>query len=364
MADHSQAPVTRHDRPAGRARRAGRARPGAPGRGRAAPREPSSRGSPSAPPSAPRWSTRCTSPSATRCAPRSSRSRAAIEGVDLHDVARARRPRRPREGVIASPERGELRFAPGGAAARRARRALERRRASWRCSTRRRGRASAQSRLPRRARARLVGAARARPRARCCCRPRPATSSSTGAARRTSAAAATARCTRSDSLGALVICGGVELPDPEPAQWAIRDVAAARPGGISPPWPEAALRRARGGAARLTLGRWRCERLARPASLPASAARAAAAGAARSAARGRAARLRGALGRRSAPPRAASSSRHRLVEPRRADPGAALEHAAGRAAAVVQPGAGDRGAAAEDARGCAPNTRAPTAAPT
>ncbi len=29
----------------------------------------------------------------------------------------------------------------------------------------------------------------------------------------------------SDSLGALVMCG-VELPSPEPAQWAIRDVAA------------------------------------------------------------------------------------------------------------------------------------------
>jgi hypothetical protein len=29
---------------------------------------------------------------------------------------------------------------------------------------------------------------------------------------------------RSDSLGALVLCG-VELPSPEPLQWAIRDIA-------------------------------------------------------------------------------------------------------------------------------------------
>ena len=49
--------------------------------------------------------------------------------------------------------------------------------------------------LPGRARARVVGAALPRPRASCSPRRRPATSSSTGAARTTSAAARTARCT-------------------------------------------------------------------------------------------------------------------------------------------------------------------------
>ena len=37
----------------------------------------------------------------------------------------------------------------------------------------------------------------------------------------------------SDSLGALVM-SGVELPDPEPALWAIRDVRRARPGALRP----------------------------------------------------------------------------------------------------------------------------------
>ena len=63
MADHSQAPVDDDDRAAGRARRAGRARPRPAGAGSRAARAPrrSSRASPSAPPSARRWSMRCTS---------------------------------------------------------------------------------------------------------------------------------------------------------------------------------------------------------------------------------------------------------------------------------------------------------------
>ena len=112
MADHSQAPVVGVDRPPGRAgATSGCSVRSGPSDG--------SRGSPSARPSARRWSTRWTSPSATRCA-HPGRPRARDRGRGSRDVARARRPRRPREGVIASPRHGELRFAPGGAGATRA----------------------------------------------------------------------------------------------------------------------------------------------------------------------------------------------------------------------------------------------------
>ena len=117
MADHSQAPVERDDLAPARARRAGCARPQGRRRGGAqamrAPRpEWTARGSPSAPPSAAAMVYALHE--AERDAMRASVvTRAlALDGVDLviwlerdaHDA--------PREAVIASPDRGELRFAP------------------------------------------------------------------------------------------------------------------------------------------------------------------------------------------------------------------------------------------------------------
>ena len=82
----------------------------------------------------------------------------AIDGVDLvlwlerdaHDA--------PREGVIASPLRGELRFAPGGPLTDARGVRLEPRRSPRRARSQRPGRAPAEHRLPRRARAGVGGA--------------------------------------------------------------------------------------------------------------------------------------------------------------------------------------------------------------
>ena len=127
-------------------------------------------------------------------------------------------------------ERGELRFAPGGARARPPRRGLGRRghaRDARARDARRRARRAAPTRT--RCARHLVGARRARAPATCWSRPRAATSSWTGAAPTTSAAAATARCvaaTRSRPL-AFVNCGPTwtEPSGEWPAQWSIADVA-------------------------------------------------------------------------------------------------------------------------------------------
>ena len=150
----------------------------------------------------------------------------AIEGVDLVHVARARRARAPREGVIASRARGELRFAPGR------RRCATRAASAWSVdgalaaidATRRRTARLLSADLPRRARARVggahlpdlgrgaaVGGARLRvhrlgpPGARRRRQPRLAARLATRSARSCSAASS--------------------CPSPSRAQWAIRDVA-------------------------------------------------------------------------------------------------------------------------------------------
>ena len=139
----------------------------------------------------------------------------AIEGVehvmwlarDAHDV--------PSEGIISSPLHGELRFCPGGDARGSARRPLERRRAAGGDRCRGRGRTPAApppTRTPSRACGRRSPA---RPQARCCCRRRPATSSSIGAARRMSAAAATARCTPA-TRSARSCCAASSCPSASP----------------------------------------------------------------------------------------------------------------------------------------------------
>ena len=160
-----------------------------------------------------RWSMRCARPSATRCAPRSSPARSTIEGVDLviwlerdaHDapreaVDREPRPRRAALRSRAAPSRDaararvERRGRARGARRRSVRDgclitpdypdALARVWAALTCPT------SGEVLLSRGPRLRVPRLGRARP---------------------TSAAAATARCTPRDSLGALVLCG-VELP--------------------------------------------------------------------------------------------------------------------------------------------------------
>ena len=151
-------------------------------------------------------------PSATRCAPRWSRARWRSRGRP-RDVARARRPRAPREGVIASPAAASCASRPAATLRDPRGGALERRGRARRCSAAASHDGAAARRPTTPTRSRACGRrSPAPPPARCCCRPRPATSSSTGAARRTSAAAATARCTPA-TRSARSSCCGVELPD-------------------------------------------------------------------------------------------------------------------------------------------------------
>ena len=369
-----------HDRAAGRARRARRARArraaaGARGRRRAA-------RSPCARPSARRWSTRCTSPSATRCAPRSSPRALAIDGVDLVDVARARRARAPaRGGASRAPSTASCASRPGGP--RRATRAAARWSVDGALAViggERRGRRAAEPRLPRRARARVVGAdlpdlrrgaavggARLRVRR-------------LGRARRTSAAAATARCTRATRSARSSLCG-VALPEPEPGavgdprrrrrscsgtSGSCRVDAAAPPGRLRHAPPASVrsamqappLRARRAWPAPLATAR-ACGAAGAALARPAAAAERA--GSAPQPSQRRRAQL-GSLraSARVAAPSAATST----AQLRRADPGAPSDTPpAGRRLSPNQVLAiAER--AAEDARRARRNTRAPTAART
>ena len=132
----------------------------------------------------------------------------ALEGVDLVMRAdrpprrRGDRPRRARRGVArcASRPRGDLRR-PRAASAGASR-------ATSSCSaSRSRDGALSLGDLPGRARARVWSALRCRTAGEVLRRPRPATSSSTGAARTTSAAARTARCTPTTRSATLLWCG-------------------------------------------------------------------------------------------------------------------------------------------------------------
>ncbi len=148
----------------------------------------------------------------------------AVEGVDLvmwlerdaHDV--------PREGVIASPLRGELRFAPGGSV-------LDSRGRAWSVEGEL---AALEGRIED---ARLLSSAYPDALARVWS---ALTCPSSGEVLLSAApghefmdwgrqahigGGSHGSLHASDSLGALVL-HGVELPDPEPAQWAIRDVAS------------------------------------------------------------------------------------------------------------------------------------------
>ena len=185
-----------------------------------------SRGSPSAPPSARRWSTRCTSPSATRCAPRSSRGRSAIDGVDLvmwlerdaHERPARGRDREPRGAAsCASRPGGELQDPRG------ARWSVEGALAVL--GGRRRGRALLQTpdypdalarvlvgaHVPHLGRGAAVGRAGLRV---------PRLGPPGARRRRQPRLAARQRLARRARRSA-----GSRCPTPEPAQWAIRDVA-------------------------------------------------------------------------------------------------------------------------------------------
>ncbi len=149
----------------------------------------------------------------------------------------------------------------------------------------------------------------------------------------------------SDSLGALVL-SGVALPEPEPAQWAIRDVAplvlrhfgldrspltplASRPDACSSPSP-----------------RWRCSSRCGLQATPAAAATRAHTASTHTSSTHR---------------RTLHDEHHELHELGNADPGGALERAAGRAQAVLRKGPRDRQPPARRCGRCAANTAAPSA---
>ena len=164
--------------------------------------------------------------SATPCARRSSRSRWRSTASTWSCGSSATRTTRPREGVISSPRHGELRFAPGGAGGN----VLDPRGASWSVEGEL---AAIDGRVEDGllltpdypdALARTWSALNCRTSGEVLLSAAPGYEFVDWGRQAHVGGGSHGSLHASDSLGALVL-SGVALPEPEPAQWAIRDVA-------------------------------------------------------------------------------------------------------------------------------------------